>query len=146
MIMNNLKKLRKEKNISQKEIAHDFKISQNGYSQYENEIRSIPVFLLIKLAAYFNTSIDYILGLTTEVEKYPDSKIIPTSYTVNRLKEIREDRDLNQQSVAQLLKMSRSGYSAYETGSNIIPDYKLTKLAINNIFFIISPHINFLNY
>ncbi len=130
IVMNNLKKLRKEKDCSQKDIAKLLKISQNGYSQYENEIRSIPIFLLKNLAIYFNTSLDYLLGLTNIQTKYLPSKIIPTSYPDNRLKEIREDRDLNQKKVADLLEMSRSGYSAYETGSNVIPNSKLIKLAL----------------
>ncbi len=48
---------------------------------------------------------------------------------MNRLKEIREDRDLTQQKIAKVLNMSRSGYSSYETGVCDTPTKILKKLA-----------------
>lgn len=47
----------------------------------------------------------------------------------NRLRDLREDRDLNQTQVAQYLGMSQTGYSKYETGENDIPTQVLIKLA-----------------
>ena len=46
-----------------------------------------------------------------------------------RLKDLREDHDLTQKQVAQLLGMSQTGYSKYETGENDIPTDVLIKLA-----------------
>ena len=66
-----LKEMREDSDIKQKEIADYLHIKQNTYSQYENELRQIPLDLLIKLAVYFNTSTDYILGLTDESKPYP---------------------------------------------------------------------------
>lgn len=48
---------------------------------------------------------------------------------MNRLKELREDRDLLQKDVARLLNMSQTGYSKYEVGTNDIPTNILNKLA-----------------
>ena len=48
---------------------------------------------------------------------------------MNRLRDLREDADLNQTQVAQFLGMSQTGYSKYETGENDIPTQVLTKLA-----------------
>ena len=47
----------------------------------------------------------------------------------NRLRDLREDADLNQTQVANLLGMSQTGYSKYETGENDIPTQVLIKLA-----------------
>ncbi len=127
--MNQLKLLRKERNISQKELAKIFNISQNGYSQYETEKRTMPVQFLIKLADYFDVSIDFILGLTNIKQKYSKSKII-YSKNMNRLREIREDKDLTQNDIAIVLDMSRTGYCDYETGCNNIQIFNLIKLAI----------------
>ena len=69
--MNNLKKLREEKKLSQHEVANFLKITQVGYFGYEKEKRDIPTNILIKLADYFNTSIDYILCRTNEKKPYP---------------------------------------------------------------------------
>ena len=45
-----------------------------------------------------------------------------------RIRDLREDRDLTQKQVAQLLGMSQTGYSKYETGENDIPTMVLIKL------------------
>ena len=46
-----------------------------------------------------------------------------------RLKDMREDKDMNQTQVAKILGMSQTGYSKYETGENDIPTQVLIKLA-----------------
>ena len=47
----------------------------------------------------------------------------------NRIRDLREDRDLNQTAVAKILGMSQTGYSKYETGENDIPTTVLIKLS-----------------
>jgi len=46
-----------------------------------------------------------------------------------RIRSVREDRDLTQKQIAQMLGMSQTGYSKYETGENDIPTSVLIKLA-----------------
>ena len=58
-----LKELRDEHNISQKEIAALLNVKQNTYSQYETGKRELPIEVLIKLARFYKTTTDYILGL-----------------------------------------------------------------------------------
>lgn len=69
-----LKDIREDKDITQKTLSEYLNIRQNTYSQYETGQRQIPIETLIKLAVYFDTSTDYILGLTDTPEKYPRSK------------------------------------------------------------------------
>ena len=47
----------------------------------------------------------------------------------HRLRDLREDKDLSQRQIAQILGMSQTGYSKYETGENDIPTAVLIKLA-----------------
>ena len=47
----------------------------------------------------------------------------------SRIRDLREDRDLNQTQIAKILGMSQTGYSKYETGENDIPTAILIKLA-----------------
>ncbi len=61
-----LKDLREDNDKLQKEIANLLGISQQYYSEYEKGNRTITVPHLITLAKYYNTSIDYIVGLTNE--------------------------------------------------------------------------------
>lgn len=65
-----LKVLREDRDLTQKTIAEYLHIKQNTYSQYENGQRQIPTEMLILLAKYYDTSIDYIVGLTNEKKPY----------------------------------------------------------------------------
>lgn len=66
-----LKDLREDSDITQKELAEYLHVKQNTYSQYENGQRQIPIELLIMLANFYNTSIDYIVGITDNKTAYP---------------------------------------------------------------------------
>ena len=59
-----LKDIREDRDITQRELAEFLHIKQNTYSQYENGIISLTAEVLIKLAEYYNVSIDYLLDRT----------------------------------------------------------------------------------
>ena len=59
-----LKQIRKAKGISQLKLALDLNMNQNSISRYENEIREADYATLIRIADYFNVSIDYLLERT----------------------------------------------------------------------------------
>ena len=65
-----IKDLREDHDKLQKDIANLLGISQQYYSEYENGNRSIPIFHLMKLAKFYNVSIDYIVGLTDNIKPY----------------------------------------------------------------------------
>lgn len=69
-----LRDMREDMDLTQTELAESLHIKQNTYSQYENGQRGVPIDILIKLAEIFNTSVDYILGLTDESKPYPRIK------------------------------------------------------------------------
>ena len=62
--MNRLKDLREDNDLTQKELSDYLHISQVAYSYYEIGKRSIPIELLIRLADYYNVSLDYIFYRT----------------------------------------------------------------------------------
>ena len=66
-----IKDIREDLDLTQREIADYLHIKQNTYSQYENGQRQIPISVLIALARYYNTSTDYLLGLTDVKSPYP---------------------------------------------------------------------------
>lgn len=72
--MYRLKDLREDKDLLQKDIAKILNMSQTGYSKYEVGTNDIPTQILIKLSNFYNTSVDYILGLTNKKEPYPRRK------------------------------------------------------------------------
>lgn len=69
-----IKDLREDKDLKQSTIANYLSIKQNNYSYLENEKIEIKVDYLIKLADFYNVSVDYILGLTDVQKPYPRSK------------------------------------------------------------------------
>lgn len=73
--MNRLKDLREDKDMFQKDIAKILDMFQTGYSQYETETNDIPTEVLKKLAVFYDTSINYILGLTNDIRPYQRKKL-----------------------------------------------------------------------
>lgn len=66
-----IRDLREDCDLKQKDLASYLKCSQVCYSYYEIGQRDIPTDVLIKLAEYYNTSTDYLLGITDERKPYP---------------------------------------------------------------------------
>lgn len=69
-----IRDLREDKELTQKQIGQLLNMSQTGYNQYEIGKNDIPTQVLIKLANFYNTSVDYLLGLTNEMKPYPRIK------------------------------------------------------------------------
>lgn len=61
-----LEDLRSDRDLRQKDVAEYLLMDKEVYRRYEKGLREIPVWALIKLAAFYNTSTDYILGLTND--------------------------------------------------------------------------------
>lgn len=66
-----IRDLREDMDMSQSAMAKMLGMSQTGYSKYETGENDIPTTILIKLAAFHNTSIDYLLEETDCKTRYP---------------------------------------------------------------------------
>ena len=66
-----IRDLREDNDKNQKKIKKMLGMSQTGYSKYETGENDVPTQVLIKLARYYNTSVDYILGETDITKRYP---------------------------------------------------------------------------
>ncbi len=64
MIFPNIRNLREDNDYRQKDIAAVLNVSQNTYSQYENGVIELTAENLIKLADFYEVSVDYLLGRT----------------------------------------------------------------------------------
>lgn len=69
-----IRDLREDRDLNQTEVAKVLEMSQTGYSKYETGENDIPTAVLIKLARFYNTSIDYLLDETDNKERYPKQK------------------------------------------------------------------------
>lgn len=71
MYFQRLRDLREDSDLRQQDIAELLQITQTVYSRYERGFQTIPVLHLLKLADFYHTSTDYILGRTNERKPYP---------------------------------------------------------------------------
>ena len=69
-----IRDLREDTELSQTKFAKLLDMSQTGYSKYETGENDIPTAILIALARYHNTSVDYLLDVTDDPRPYPRRK------------------------------------------------------------------------
>lgn len=65
-----IRDLREDMDLNQTQVAKMLGMSQTGYSKYETGENDLPTEVLIKLANFYNTSIDYLLGQTDNKKRY----------------------------------------------------------------------------
>ncbi|WP_130869704.1 helix-turn-helix domain-containing protein [Intestinimonas massiliensis (ex Afouda et al. 2020)] len=66
-----IRNLRVDRDLTQQEVADVLHIKQNTYSQYETGTLNYPLEVVVTLARFYGTSVDYLLGLTDEMTPYP---------------------------------------------------------------------------
>ena len=66
-----IRAMREDRDLNQTKVAKLLGMSQTGYSKYETGENDIPTQVLIKLARFYETSVDYLLGLTDQSKAYP---------------------------------------------------------------------------
>ena len=117
--------LREEKDLTQDDIGAILGVSKSAISKWENGKEIIPLNKLNELANYFNTSLDYLVGLSNE-KTYPNiKKDIDRDLISIRLKEFRKEKGLSQRDLAQIFHTGASTFAHYETKRYLI----LTSLA-----------------
>lgn len=73
-VFQNVRALREDTDTKQRELAAFLNVAQNTYSQYETGIIPLTADVLIKLADFYGTSVDYLLDRTDVKKPYPKSK------------------------------------------------------------------------
>lgn len=63
-VVHNIRQIRKERNLSQEDLAEILSTTQQQYSKYENGTNEIPVRHVITLCKFYGISADWLLGLT----------------------------------------------------------------------------------
>ncbi|MCY7070305.1 MULTISPECIES: helix-turn-helix domain-containing protein [Streptococcus] len=131
-----LKKLRKEKGLTQQEVADFFGINQPVYQKWEGGNRKPNYENLSMLACIFDVSIDFLLSEYSEISKERYLKFKKEKkeeekqqvFSV-RLKELRLQHGFSQEELAEKIGIKRNSYSDWENGK-CKPNYeKLEKIA-----------------
>lgn len=74
MMNTRIKALREDRDLTQTEVAGALGITQRKYSYLETGVQQWTDELLLKLAAYYHTSVDYLLNMTDVERPYPRRK------------------------------------------------------------------------
>lgn len=126
MINTRLLELREYNFLLQKDIAKALNIDRSTYSTWETNLKIIPLKHLNVLANYYDTSMDYILGLTIKKVKYKKLDKLDKQRIGNNIRKLRSDNNLTLRDLAKVLNTTSSTISAYETGKTLL----LTAFAI----------------
>lgn len=70
----NIRNLREDSDLTQKQLAEHLNTSQRTYSRYENGEHNIPTEILIEIADYYSVSVDFLLDRTTQKKPYPSKR------------------------------------------------------------------------
>ena len=129
MYFDNIKRIREEHDLTQREIADILGVKRAAYSLWEIGKNIIPLKNLNDLSNKFNISMDYIVGLTKEKNSNFNHIDIDTKKVGKKIKQARKDLKLTQEGLAKIFNTTHSAISAYENGVTIIPTLFLIELA-----------------
>lgn len=121
MKFNRIKKLRLKNNLNQEEVAKILKVKRSTYAEWELGTNIIPLRRLLALSNYYKINLDYIVGLTSNIDFTNKLYQIDILKIGNNLKSLRIQNNLTQKDIAKILKISVSSYTHYETGKILIP-------------------------
>lgn len=139
MIENNLKFIREDMEMTQKELGYVFGVHETTVSGWETGKDIIPLPKLIKFSNLSKHSIDYILKLKKYNTEYLEIKKADKILVGKNLKKIRKELKLTQQELADVCSISQTTYSNYELGNYLINTFciytiaKKYKLSIDKI-------------
>lgn len=124
-----LSKLRKSKNLLQKDIAKVLKVSQDRYSHWEREVDDISLIKVNELANFYNVNLDYLLGLSNKIN-ITEEKNINFQTLCKHLFELRKENGLSQKELGNKIGFPQRTYANYEKGIHIPTTHKLLYIAI----------------
>ena len=116
----NLKYIREENELTQKQMAELLHVSRSVYGMWEQEHDFIPIKRLNDLCNIFDVSMDYVLNLNSKIKYNYKRKHLDKNIIKLRLKDLRKEAKLTQEELAHKLNITRSLISKYETGVNLI--------------------------
>lgn len=119
-MLNRLKNIRMENNLTQKEMAEKLNVTRSSYSVWEINAEIIPLKHLVNFCNHFNLSLDFYFQFTSN-PNYPNSKKeISRELAGNRIKELRKEKNLTQVKLAKILNTTQSVIAEYESKKNLI--------------------------
>jgi len=120
MIIDRLKDIREDKDLTQKDIAKILNITQPTYSAFENGTKIIPLKHLNTLCNFYDISMDYIIGLSDNRTINNKIKELDKNVIGKNIKQVRINNNLTLRNLANELSTTHSTINAYELGKTLI--------------------------
>lgn len=121
--------LRLDLELKQGDIANILNVKRNTYSKWENCINDMPLDKSNDLANHYQTSLDYLLGLSHIRNFIPENNKIDYKILSERLLKLRKDSKLTQEELSNKLGFLQRTYAYYESGERIPTTLKLLVIA-----------------
>lgn len=132
MKFEHIKELREDLELTQEQVAQKLGVGRGAYSMWESGRDIIPLKHLNELSNIFDSSIDYLIGISN-VRRYGNAKKIKNidlTLVSNNLKKIRETKKLTQKQIAEEIGTCQSAWWNYEKGIYLITTPFVYQLAI----------------
>ena len=129
MYSNNLKKLRNEKELTQKEISNILNCNQNSYNNWERGVVMIPLDIADKLSCYYKVRLSYIYGLDKAYINKDNIKPINYNKMLKTLSELKSQNKHSYNVIAKAINCNESTVQRYFTGVFKPPIDRLVLLA-----------------
>ena len=108
-----IKELRLENGLTLKKLGDEVGVKDSTLSQYENDKRTVPYEVLIKLSIFFECSADYLLR---KPKSYDNLNLKTVKFS--RIKKLREENNLSQKELAKKINIPATTIELYETGNS----------------------------
>lgn len=129
MYINNLKRLRTEKELTQEDISSKLKCKRTTYNNWERGIVMIPLDKADEMSLFYNVRLSYILGLDKSSTNDYKIKKLNKAKLLENLSKLKKDNHNTYEEIATYLKCNRSTCSRYFKGVFDIPIDRLILLA-----------------
>ena len=120
--------LRVDNDLTQKQMANILNTTRDVYAQWERGFCNFPLDKINEYANFYQTSLDYITGLSNNKINYYCKKI-DVNIITTRIKRLRKRHNYSQEKLCQKINIKQRTYSGYETGRSIPPLYVLFLLS-----------------
>ncbi len=129
MYFNNLKKLRIDNDLTQKQIAKELNCKRSSYTNWEYGLVMIPLNIADKLSMFYNVKLSYILGLDNIYKNSYEIQRINYNKLLKNLHNLKSKHKNSYEEIADYLKCDRSTCCRYFKGNTIIPIDRLILLS-----------------
>ena len=129
MYLNNLKRLREEKELTQQNISDRLGVKRSTYNSWERNEVMIPLVKADKFSMFYKVSFAYIYGISNKLVYDENIKKFDYNTLLNNLNKLRNDNGDTYETLARVLDCTRQTSHRYFTGNIIIPIDILIKLS-----------------